>query len=616
MAEVALRHGAESIGVSCQVPGTGYIQKGAMMRLASMFGLSVLHAYPMNGDLPLFWPMTFGVQTEELESRQWLKSDYIAVFGSNILLTRLPDAKFLGQAKALGAKVLVIDPIKSQTAAMADKWLQINPDSDTALALGIAREIIVQETYDARFIKAFTDLPLLVRLDTQKRVLAKEVLGLAQEAKRVPRPRLPGQEIHVVFDRKRHCLTLHHPDVVGGELDPALKGVFEVQLITGERILAKPAFELLNEHLKAYTPEAVAQEIAPFPGRLEAYAAIVKRLAQEISRTKSLTIILGAGGYQWYHGDLKGRSLALITALTGNLGKPGAGISTYSGQHKIKWPLASWWGFQGRRPNYASFLLWLNDPQNQTHVQKALPQNGIRALIFGWGNPFIQHDLAGKLTEAARSGALELIVALDFQMTPSCQWADVILPVPTWYEKTDMVATPLHSYLQLQNPAIEPMFEAMPEVWIFKELALRFGQKLGVQGAESFWLTPSDRPQAKGKGDAENSLPQERRLADQAARDAIVSTLKEGGKLTLGITLERLTRGPVALKGGETPPFDEQIRLKKPFPPSSGWPYSRKQAAQVLKTGRMEFYKDEGVFLELGEALPVFKPPYLDTLIP
>ena len=30
----------------------------------------------------------------------------------------------------------------------------------------------------------------------------------------------------------------------------------------------------------------------------------------------------------------------------------------------------------------------------------------------------------------------------------------------------------------------------------------------------------------------------------------------------------------------------------------------------------MEFYKDEGVFLELGEALPVFKPPYLDTLEP
>ena len=72
--EIADKYGPESIGVLFQVGGTGYVQKGAVSRLATLAGWTMHHAYDQNGDLPMFWPMTFGVQSEELEPREWLNS--------------------------------------------------------------------------------------------------------------------------------------------------------------------------------------------------------------------------------------------------------------------------------------------------------------------------------------------------------------------------------------------------------------------------------------------------------------------------------------------------------------------------------------------------------------
>ena len=69
--EVADKYGADSIAVIWQVQGTGHIQKGSIIRLTNMMGWSAIGCYEMNGDLPMFWPETFGCQSEELESYCW-----------------------------------------------------------------------------------------------------------------------------------------------------------------------------------------------------------------------------------------------------------------------------------------------------------------------------------------------------------------------------------------------------------------------------------------------------------------------------------------------------------------------------------------------------------------
>lgn len=572
--EIAEKYGPESIGVAFQVGGTGYVHKGAVSRLATLAGWNIHHAYDQNGDLPMFWPMTFGVQSEELEPREWLNSRYVAIFGSNIMATRLPDAHFLVEARNLGAKIVVFDPNFSPTAAKADEWIPIKGSSDAAVALGISKVILDEKLYDETFIKTFTDMPLLVRTDNGKRLKAEEVQGLTK-----PTDTPAYREGYVAYNGQFLAV---HPEKLDLPLDITLEGEVEVPLKSGEKIKAKPAFQLLKESLKKYTPEEVEKESGIKKDTLV-------RIAREMATTKPLHIVYGASNYQWYHGDLKGRALALINVLTGNLGNSGAGISTYAGQYRIRLKVAQWWVPEGRKQNWLPFLYVLNGP---TKTMKAkYPEHGIKALIFGWGNPFDQHNMSNKLREMVESGDLEFVATMDFQMTTSCQYSHAVLPAVTWYEKTDLVASPVHPYLQLQQPAIKPVYEGKPELWIMRELAKRLNPEF-----EKYFYPGLD--------------------PDQAAEEAIKLMLKTGGPNVEGITLEQLKKGPVRLKsevpGNRQIPFYEQIQLKRSFPPES-LPAKLEQTAQFVKSGRIEFYKDEDLFLQAGEELPVHKPPFEES---
>lgn len=572
--EIAAKYGPESIGVIFQVGGTGYVHKGAVIRLATLAGWNIHHAYDQNGDLPMFWPMTFGVQSEELEPLEWLNSSYVAVFGSNIMATRLPDAHFLVEARNRGAKITVFDPNFSPTAAKADEWVQINGSSDAAVGLGISKIIIEEKLYNADFIRTYTDLPILIRSDNGKRIKAEEVQGLSKPAD-VPAYR----EAYVVYNGQ---FVTVHPEKLDLPLDTLLEGEVNVPLKTGESVKAKPAFQLLKESLEKYTPEVVQKESGINPETL-------KRVAHEMAAAKALHVIYGASNYQWYHGDLKGRALALIPVLTGNIGKSGAGISTYAGQYRIRLKLAEWWTPEGRKQNWLPFLYVLNGP-TKTMTAK-WPKNGIKALLIGWGNPFDQHNMANKLRDMVAKGDLEFVATMDFQMTTTCQYSHAVLPAVTWYEKTELVATPVHPFLQLQQPAIKPVYQGKSELWIMRELAKRINPDF-----EKYFFPGLDE--------------------NQAAEKVIELVLKTGGPTVEGVTLEQLKKGPVRLKsevpGSRQIPFYDQIQHKKPFPPVS-LPAKIEQTAQFVKSGRIEFYKDEDTFLQMGEALPVHKPPFEES---
>ena len=164
------KYGPESVGVIWQVQGTGHIQKGSIIRLSNMMGWSAIGCYEMNGDLPMFWPETFGVQSEELESYCWEDSKYTMIFGSNVMVTRLPDAHFLNISRENGGKVVNFDPNYSATSEKSTEWVRLKPDTDAAFALAVAKIIIDEGLYDEAFCKNFTDMPLLVDTVTGKRL--------------------------------------------------------------------------------------------------------------------------------------------------------------------------------------------------------------------------------------------------------------------------------------------------------------------------------------------------------------------------------------------------------------------------------------------------------------
>lgn len=493
--KITKKYGSEAIATTIQVPGTGYVHKGAFVRLAGLAQWTIHHGYDQNGDLPMFWPMTFGVQTEELESLEWPNAGYTIVLGSNLVQTRLPDVHHLIEAKKTG-KVVVVDPDFCSTASKADEWVSIKLDTDAALA--------------------------------------------------------PT-----------------HADLTGS---------YKVELTDNTTVEAVTVFSLLKEMLTEYSLETVAQ-ITGAP------AETIERIAVEAATRTPLHIVYGPSNYQWYHGDLKGRALSLLPVLTGSIGVSGGGISTYAGQYRIRFNVSEWWFPKEGTLNWVPYLHFLNSGGPR------YPEKGIKAMIGGWGNPFDQHNMSNALKDRSASGDIEFVATFDFNMTTTCMWSDVVFPATTWYENYELTATILHPYLQLQEPAIAPLFEARTGLALMRGLAKRLNPDWEA-------LLYPDLDDTK------------------ASLEIIDLLLKTGGMETRGITLDMVKKGPVRLHStapdDRQVPFYEQVHDRVPFPPPS-YPAPLPATARFVKTGRIEFYKDEDLFLAEGEQLPVYKPTFEDT---
>jgi anaerobic selenocysteine-containing dehydrogenase len=102
------------------------------------------------------WIMTVG-PTGGLDVESMAHSKYIIVWGMNMVSTNLHGWPFLLEArKNNGAKIVVIDPARSRTAAAADWHIPIRPGTDGALALGLINEIIAQGLVDTDYVANYT----------------------------------------------------------------------------------------------------------------------------------------------------------------------------------------------------------------------------------------------------------------------------------------------------------------------------------------------------------------------------------------------------------------------------------------------------------------------------
>ncbi len=86
------------------------------------------------------------------EPEQFTHSKYIIAWASNIHGNNVHLWPFIAEARRKGAKLVVIDPYRTRTAACADWYLPINPGTDAALALGMMHVIIDEELHDADYL--------------------------------------------------------------------------------------------------------------------------------------------------------------------------------------------------------------------------------------------------------------------------------------------------------------------------------------------------------------------------------------------------------------------------------------------------------------------------------
>ena len=117
------------------------------------------------------------------EPEQFRQSKLIIAWGANIHGTNVHLWPFIVEARRNGARLYVIDPVRTRTAALADRHFAIHPGTDLALALGLMHVIIGEKIYDAdyvaRYTNGFEDLAQRVGAYDPERV--SSLTGIAKE---------------------------------------------------------------------------------------------------------------------------------------------------------------------------------------------------------------------------------------------------------------------------------------------------------------------------------------------------------------------------------------------------------------------------------------------------
>ncbi len=94
--------------------------------------------------------------------------------------------------------------------------------------------------------------------------------------------------------------------------------------------------------------------------------------------------------------------------------------------------------------------------------------------------------------DKAPEGKLDLLVTLDFRMSTTCLYSDIVLPTATWYEKNDLNTSDMHPFIHPLSTAVDPVWQSKSDWEIYKGFAKRFSEmcegQLGVE--KEMVLTP------------------------------------------------------------------------------------------------------------------------------
>ncbi len=97
-----------------------------------------------------------------------------------------------------------------------------------------------------------------------------------------------------------------------------------------------------------------------------------------------------------------------------------------------------------------------------------------------------QKPIEAKWHDEAPEGKLDLLVTIDFRMSTTAVYSDIVLPTASWYEKDDMNTSDMHPFIHPLQAAVDPAYESRSDWEIFKSIAKKFSQVVpGYLGEET-----------------------------------------------------------------------------------------------------------------------------------
>ena len=118
--------GPDRIAAFSPIPAMSMVSHAAGARFYSMIGAPLLSFYDWYADLPVASPQVFGDQTDVPESGDWWDASYLMLWGSNVPVTRTPDAHWMTEARYRGQKVVVCPPTTpTPRSSPTSGWLRL-----------------------------------------------------------------------------------------------------------------------------------------------------------------------------------------------------------------------------------------------------------------------------------------------------------------------------------------------------------------------------------------------------------------------------------------------------------------------------------------------------------
>ena len=253
------------------------------------------------------------------------------------------------------------------------------------------------------------------------------------------------------------------------------QGLYDENYIAG----FTDGFDELKEHLKAFSPEAMAPICGIDPDTIRTAAEI-------IGNARSVMIFWGMGISQHVHGTDNARCLISLALMTGQVGRPGTGLHPLRGQNNVQG--ASDAGLipivypdyqavdspeaKERFEKYWDAELDPNRGLTVVEIANAAYDGDIRALYIMGENPAMSDPDVSHAREAL--ARLEHLVVQDIFMTETAMFADVVLPASAWPEK-DGTVTNTNRQVQMGRSALPMPGDARQDWWIIQEIARRIG---------------------------------------------------------------------------------------------------------------------------------------------
>ena len=416
IAAVRDRHGPQSLYIASGAGNMGVLRGDALAR--RLFGLTGgylgRHAGYSVAATTVASNATLGTTETANSYDDWVNSRLIILWASSLTdtFTGTGMPYYLCRAKQAGARVVCIDPLYTDTAALADEWIPIRPGTDNALIDAMAYVLITSDLVDRDFVArccvGFDDshLPAGAPAGSSYR---DHVLGLAGGQPKTPAwaSAITGVPAETIVRIAREYGATKPAAILQGW--GAQRAAYGEQFVRGGIVL-----------------QALTGNIG-IPGGSAAGLGAPARQVRLAQVPDPLPAKASVPVYLWT--DAVTRHSELTPSAAGLLG-----VDRLEAPIRL---IANWQG-------------------NSLINQHADINRTARVLR----DPKL----------------VEFVFAVDQFLTPSARFADVVLPAATWFERNDMMSGSFAGdYALFLNQAIEPLGESRGDYWIARALAERMG---------------------------------------------------------------------------------------------------------------------------------------------